>query len=311
MSLDPAAVDLEVQVGKLTLRNPVLTASGCFGYGLEYADLLDYAQLGGLCTKGLSLAPRPGNPPPRITETPAGMLNAIGLENIGIDAFLEEKLPALEAIEPAVIANLFGTEPEHYAKLATRCEAHARIDAVELNISCPNVKAGGVELGLDPKIAAAVTAGVRAATTKPVWVKLSPNAGDKIVEIASAVAEAGADALSLINTISGMAIDIERRRPVLANVTGGLSGPAIRPIALRLLHRVRQAVSIPLVGIGGIATAEDAIAFLLVGASAFQVGTACFADPTTPAKITEGLRAYCARHGIAKVSELTGALTTG
>ncbi|MDF1562682.1 MAG: dihydroorotate dehydrogenase [Deltaproteobacteria bacterium] len=308
MSLAPEQVDLSVKVGALPLTSPVLTASGCFGYGLEYADLLDYSQLGGLCTKGLSLAPRPGNPPPRITETAAGMLNAIGLENIGIEAFLAEKLPGLEGIAPRVIANLFGTEPDHYAALAEACEPHARIDAVELNISCPNVKAGGVELGLDPRIAAEVTAGVRAATRKPVWVKLSPNAGDRIVEVAAAVVEAGADALTLINTISGMAIDVERRRPVLTNVTGGLSGPAIKPLALRLVHRVHQAVDAPLVGIGGIATAEDAIAFLLAGASAVQVGTAVFADPTVPEKINAGLREYCARHGIGRVEELTGAL---
>ncbi|RMG11176.1 MAG: dihydroorotate dehydrogenase, partial [Deltaproteobacteria bacterium] len=265
--------DLRVRIGTLTLKNPVLTASGCFGYGTEYAGLCDVERIGGLCTKGLSLAPRPGNPPPRIRETAAGMLNAIGLENIGIDAFVREKAPLLEGKDTVVVANLFGVSVDEYAQLCARAEACARIDAVELNISCPNVKAGGVEFGTVPELAAKVTRAARACTGKPLWVKLSPNAGDAIVEVAAAAEDAGADALSLINTMSGMEIDVETRRPRLANRSGGLSGPAIRPIALRMVHRVALRVRIPVVGIGGIATWEDAVQFLLAGATAVQVGT--------------------------------------
>ncbi len=309
MSERPEAVDLSVRVGRLHLRTPIVAASGCFGYGLEYQGVVDYDALGGVVTKGLSLVPRPGNPPPRIVETPAGMLNAIGLENIGVDAFLEQKLPAFDAgVDSALVlvANLFGTAPEDYARLAERCEAHPRIAALELNISCPNVKAGGVELGRSPRAAAEVTALARSATERPLWVKLSPNAGDAIVEVAQAVAEAGADALCVINTLSGMVIDVERRRPVLANVTGGLSGPALRPVALRMVHQVSSAV----VGIGGIASAEDVVAFLLAGASAVQVGTALFAGPDVPAQIVRDLRAYALRHGLPRIADLTGALET-
>ena len=300
--------DLSVEVGGLVLKNPVLTASGCFGYGTEYAGLCDVERLGGLVTKGLSLSPRPGNPPPRIRETAAGMLNAIGLENVGIDAFVAEKAPRLEGVDTVVVANLFGVTPEEYALLCEKSEACARIDAVELNISCPNVKEGGVEFGTVPALAAEVTAAARRRTTKPLWVKLSPNAGDAIVEVAAAVQDAGADALSLINTISGLAIDVETWRPHLANRTGGLSGPAIRPIALRMVDRVYRRVSIPLVGIGGITTWEDAVQFLLAGATAVQVGTACFVDPRTPERIVEGLTAYLERRGLARVTELVGAL---
>lgn len=300
--------DLSVEVGGLVLKNPVLTASGCFGYGTEYAGLCDVERLGGLVTKGLSLSPRPGNPPPRIRETAAGMLNAIGLENVGIDAFVAEKAPRLEGVDTVVVANLFGVTPEEYALLCEKSEACARIDAVELNISCPNVKEGGVEFGTVPALAAEVTAAARRRTTKPLWVKLSPNAGDAIVEVAAAVQDAGADALSLINTISGLAIDVETWRPHLANRTGGLSGPAIRPIALRMVDRVYRRVSIPLVGIGGITTWEDAVQFLLAGATAVQVGTACFVDPRTPERIVRGLSAYLERRGLARVTELVGAL---
>ncbi len=308
MSGSAGTPDLSVEVGGLRLKNPVLTASGCFGYGTEYAGLCDVERLGGLVTKGLSLTPRPGNPPPRIRETAAGMLNAIGLENIGIDAFVAEKAPRLEGKETAVVANLFGVTPEEYARLCEKCDACPRIDAVELNISCPNVKEGGVEFGTVPALAAEVTAAARRRTRKPLWVKLSPNAGDAIDEVAAAVADAGADALSLINTMSGLEIDVETWRPRLANRTGGLSGPAIRPIALRMVDRVHRRVSLPLVGIGGITTWEDAVQFLLAGATAVQVGTACFVDPRTPERIVEGLAAYLARRGSARVTDLVGAL---
>jgi dihydroorotate dehydrogenase (NAD+) catalytic subunit len=303
-----APVDTSVTLAGLRLKNPVLTASGCFGYGTEYAGLCDVTALGGLCTKGLSLKPRPGNAPPRIRETAAGMLNAIGLENVGIDAFVAEKAPLLEGVDTAVVANLFGVKIDEYAELCRRSEACGRIDAVELNISCPNVKAGGVEFGTDPAMAAKVTAAARAATRKPLLVKLSPNAGDRIVEVAKAVQDAGADGLTLINTISGMDIDVATRRPVLANRTGGLSGPAIKPLALRMVNLVSRAVAVPVVGIGGIATWTDAVQFLLAGAVAVQVGTVCFSDPGAPVTIAEGIARYCAETGVGRVADLVGAL---
>lgn len=302
------SVDLAVDIGGLSLHNPVLTASGCFGYGTEYEGLCDIERIGGLCTKGLSLAPRPGNPPPRILETPSGMLNAIGLENIGIDAFIEDQAPKLEGKKTRIVANLFGVTVDEYARLCERAESCARIDAVELNISCPNVKEGGVEFGIDPAAAAAVTAASRAKTTRPLLVKLSPNAGDRIVDVARAVADAGADALSLINTISGMDIDVRARRPVLANRVGGLSGPALKPIALRLVDLVARAVPIPILGIGGISTWEDAVQFLLAGASAVQVGTICFSDPGAPERIVDGIAGYCEEEGFSSVRDLVGAL---
>jgi len=303
-----APVKLSVEVGGLRLKNPVLTASGCFGYGAEYADLIDIEGLGGICTKGLSLAPRPGNPPPRIRETAAGMLNAIGLENVGVDAFLDEKLPLLEGRDVAVVANLFGVRPDDYAELCRRVEGSPGVHGVELNISCPNVKAGGVEFGTDPRAAAEVVALARAETTKPLWVKLSPNAGERIVEVALAVQEAGADALSLINTLTGLDIDLATRRSVLANRTGGLSGPAIKPIALRMVQRVAAAVEIPVVGIGGIQRWEDAAQFILAGATAVQVGTACFVDPTAPLQVARGLEAWVAAQGVGDIAALVGTL---
>jgi dihydroorotate dehydrogenase (NAD+) catalytic subunit len=306
-----SAPDTRVDLAGLVLKNPVLTASGCFGYGTEYEGLCDIERIGGLCTKGLSLAPRPGNPPPRIREVEAGMLNSIGLENIGVAAFVREKAPRLEGVDTAVIANLFGVAVEEYAALCEQAEACARIDAVELNVSCPNVHEGGVEFGIDPKMAAEVTRASRAATKKPLIVKLSPNAGDGIVEVARAVSEAGADAVSVINTISGMAIDVKRRRPWIARTTGGLSGPAIRPIALRMVHLVHTRVGIPIIGIGGIGTWEDAAAFLLAGARAVQVGTVCFSDPAAPVRIAEGLRDWLEEEGVSSIDEVVGALKTG
>ncbi len=300
--------DLSFELAGVTFKNPVLTASGCFGYGAEQDGLCDISRLGGICTKGLSLAPRPGNPPPRIRETVAGMLNSIGLENIGIDAFIEEKVPLLTGVDTVVVANLFGVAVEDYARLCARADDCGRIDAVELNISCPNVHEGGVEFGVDPVMAAKVTAAARRSTSKPVIVKLSPNAGDRIVSVARAVEEEGADAVSLINTISGMAVDVRSRRPWIAKTYGGLSGPAIRPIALRMVHLVAGSVKMPLIGIGGISTWEDAAAFVLAGASAVQVGTACFVDPSAPERMASGLAEWVAEQGASSVSELVGAL---
>ena len=301
-----AAVDLTVKVGALTMANPVLTASGTFGYGVEFSPFFDIARLGGLCTKGLSLAPRDGNPPARICETPAGMLNAIGLANVGVDAFIADKMPALRAARATVIANVFAGSVADFVELAARLEPVPDIAALELNVSCPNVHQGGIEFGRDPRLASEVTRAVRAATRRPVWVKLSPEAADACA-VARAVVDAGADAVSVMNTIRGMAIDHRTRRLVLANRTGGLSGPAIKPVALRLVYEVSRAVSVPVIGIGGISTWQDAVEFLLAGATAIQVGTASFVNPRAAIDVLEGLERYCAEQGCA-VRELTGAL---
>ena len=300
---------MAVAIGGLTLQNPVMTASGTFGYGREFSLLIDLNRLGGIVVKGLALAPVKGNPPPRIVETPCGMLNAIGLENVGIDAFAAEKLPFLRTLSVPVVANIYGTRVEEYAALAGRIDALEGVAGVEVNISCPNVKAGGVVFGVDPEAAAAVVAAVRRNTAKPLIVKLSPNVTD-ITRIARRVEDAGADALSLINTITGMAIDVETRRPKLANITGGLSGPAIRPVAVRMVWQVARAVRIPVIGIGGIVKAEDAVEFLIAGASAVQVGTANFRNPCAALEIAEGIEAYLVRHGIPDVHDLIGSLRT-
>ncbi|MCU0539417.1 MAG: dihydroorotate dehydrogenase [Desulfobacterales bacterium] len=294
---------MAVAIGGLTLKNPVMTASGTFGYGREFSLLVDLNRLGAIIVKGLALAPVKGNPPPRIVETPCGMLNAIGLENVGIDAFEAEKMPFLRTLAIPVIANIYGTRIEEYAALAERLDVLEGVSGIEVNISCPNVKAGGVVFGVDPEAAAAVTAAVRRRTAKTLIVKLSPNVAD-IVRIARSVEDAGADALSLINTITGMAIDVETRRPKLANVTGGLSGPAIRPIAVRMVWQVARAVRIPVIGIGGIVKAEDAVEFLIAGASAVQIGTANFRNPCAALEIAEGIGAFLARHGIPDVRRL-------
>lgn len=299
--------DLHVNVGGLALKNPVLTASGTFGYGREFKDLVDLNRLGAVVVKGLSLTPSPGNPPPRIVETPCGMLNAIGLENIGIDAFVQTKLPWLKTLSTPVVANIYGTRVEEYAELAARIDETEGIGAIEVNISCPNVKAGGIAFGVDPQAAAVVVRAVREKTTLPVWVKLSPNVTD-IADIALGVEGAGADAVSLINTLTGMAIDIVTRRPKLANITGGLSGPAIGPVALRMAWQVAQVVKIPVVGIGGIMTAEDALAFFIAGATAVQVGTANFVNPGATMAIIDGIEAYLSDAGIARVTDLIGSL---
>jgi dihydroorotate dehydrogenase (NAD+) catalytic subunit len=292
MSAAGPAIDMSVQVGALRLKNPVLTASGTFGYALEYADFFDVTELGGICTKGLSLEPRAGNAPNRICETSAGMLNAIGLANVGVEAFCTDKLPKLREQGVTVIANIFATTIDDFVRLAERLDREAGIAAIELNVSCPNVDKGGLEFGCDPAAAARVTSAVRAITKLPLWVKMSPEAGD-LKGVGRACEDAGADALTAINTIRGMSIDITTWRPRIANRTGGLSGPAIKPLALRMVWDLARAVKIPIIGIGGIATAEDAIEFLLAGATAIQVGTASFADPTASKKILDGLAAYC------------------
>ncbi len=283
---------LAVTLGPLSLRNPVIAASGTFGYGVEYADIMDISRLGAISVKGISLAPRPGNPPPRICETPAGMLNSIGLANVGYDVFVSSYLPRLRALNATVIVNTYGTSAAEFAELAQRFDAEAGVAALEVNISCPNVKAGGIHFGVSGKPAAEVTAAVRKKTRLPVIVKLSPEAAD-IAEVAKAVEGAGADAVSLINTFKGMSIDVETRRPRLGVGFGGLSGPAIRPLAVRMVYQVHRAVQIPVIGMGGIVCLRDVLEFLLAGAAAVQVGTASFASPIAMIDIIEDLQKYC------------------
>jgi dihydroorotate dehydrogenase (NAD+) catalytic subunit len=296
-----------VNIGGIELKNPVMTASGTFGYGQEFAEYLDLNSLGGIITKGLSLKPRAGNPTPRIVETCGGMLNAIGLQNVGIEEFIARKVPWYRTLDTRVVANFFGTTVEEYAELAGRLDAIPEVAGVEVNISCPNVKQGGIVFGTDPGAAAAVVEAVREKTIKPVIVKLSPNVTD-IVAMARACEDAGADALSVINTITAMAIDLKTRRPILANITGGLSGPAIKPIALRMVWQVSKAVEIPIIGIGGIMTATDALEFLLAGATAVQVGTASFLDPGAAGRIVREMEQYLVDNEIADVREMIGAL---
>jgi dihydroorotate dehydrogenase (NAD+) catalytic subunit len=301
--------DLRVDIGGLVLQNPVMTASGTFGYGREFAEVVDLQRLGAVVVKGLSLAPSAGNPPPRIAETPCGMLNAIGLENVGLDAFVRHKLPFLRDLAVPVVVNIYGKTVEEYARLAQGLDGAEGVSAVEVNISCPNVKAGGVAFGVDPAAAYEVVRAVRLRTSLPLIVKLSPNVTD-IVKIAESAVQAGADALSLINTITGMAVDLEARKPVLANITGGLSGPAIKPIALRMVWQVAAAVRVPVIGIGGITTAKDALEFLIAGARAIQVGTANFVNPGASIDVLEGIEDYLVQHRIAAVKDLIGTLQT-
>ena len=300
--------DLRVQVGPLALKNPVLAASGTFGYGREFAELFDPALLGGVIVKGLSLKPRPGNPPPRIVETPCGMLNAIGLANVGLERFLDEKLPWLRALDTVVVVNIYGHSVSEYGELAGALRDVDGIDALEVNISCPNVEQGGMAFGTDPDASARVTETVLARSDKPVIVKLSPNVTD-IREPARAVERAGAHAISLINTITGMVVDVESRTPMLANVTGGLSGPAIRPVAVRMVHEVVSSVGIPVIGGGGIMTARDALEFLITGACAVEVGTASFVNPRATLEIVDGIRAFCRDRRIQRLREVIGTLT--
>jgi dihydroorotate dehydrogenase (NAD+) catalytic subunit len=301
--------DLSVTIGGMILKNPVMTASGTFGYGGEYAPFIDLNRLGAVVVKGLSLEPRSGNPPPRIMETPSGMLNAVGLQNVGVRAFISEKLPFLRTFDTTVIANIFGETVDEYRRVAEILGGAEGVHAIEVNISCPNVSKGGIAFGARPELAAEVTRGVRGETGLPLIVKLTPNVTD-IAEVALAVEAAGADAVSLINTLTGMSVDIEKRRPRLANVTGGLSGPAIRPVALRMVWQVVRAVKIPVIGIGGIMTASDALEFIITGATAIQVGTANFVDPAAVLKILDGIGEYLIRHKIANIAELIGSLDT-
>jgi dihydroorotate dehydrogenase (NAD+) catalytic subunit len=300
-------MDLSVQVGSLHLKSPVMSASGCFGYGVEYADVVDLSALGAVVVKGLFLEERPGHPPPRIVETPAGMLNAIGLQGIGVHRFIAEKMPELRARGATVLVNVCGTTVGEYVEVARILSDVEGVAGIELNISCPNIKEGGITFGCDLTNTHAVVAAVRRATTLPLIPKLTPNV-TSVATFARAAEEAGADAVSLVNTFLAMAIDVETRRPRLANVLGGLSGPAIRPIAVRMVWECFRAVRIPIIGVGGIRSAADALEFILAGATAVQVGTANFVDPFIWAKLDHGIRDYLARHGVARVADLIGAV---
>jgi len=305
--MDNRCPNLKVNIGSLELRNPVMTASGTFGYGREFEPFVDLERLGAIVVKGLSLEPAKGNPPPRIVETASGMLNAIGLENIGVDAFEEEKLPFLKRLDVPVIANIYGRTVDEYVKMVQAVDRIDGIAGIEVNISCPNVKAGGMEFGTDPGSAYRLVKAARCHTEMPLIVKLSPNVTD-ISEIALQVEKAGADAVSLINTLAGMAIDAKTGRPRLANVIGGLSGPAIKPIALRMVWETAQRVDIPVIGVGGIMTAEDALEFLIAGATAVQIGTANFINPRATIEIIDGIDAFMDKMGLADLSQIVGSL---
>ena len=294
-----------MQIGPLTLKNPLIAASGCFGYGVEYADLVDLASLGGVAVKGLFLAEREGHPAPRIVETPAGMLNAIGLQGIGVRRFIDEKLPELHARRATVIVNICGTTLDEYAEVARILSDAEGVAAIELNISCPNIKEGGITFGCSLTSTFAVVSAVRNVTRLPIMPKLTPNVAD-VASLARASEDAGADGVSLVNTFLAMVIDVESRRPKLSNIVGGLSGPAIRPIAVRMVYECRQAVRIPIVGMGGIADARDALEFMIAGASAVQIGTANFVDPYIWPKLLDGMTDYMERHQIARVADLVG-----
>jgi dihydroorotate dehydrogenase (NAD+) catalytic subunit len=304
-------VNLSVQIAPkhakgLLLANPVMTASGTFGYGTEYSDLFDIQRLGAIICKGTTLEPRDGNPQPRLFETASGLLNSIGWQNIGVKALIKEKAPIWAKWQVPVIVNIAGEKVDDYVRLAKQLDGVPGVSGLELNISCPNVKSGGAEFGVKPKAAAVVTAAVRKATSLPLLVKLTPNTSD-IVKVAVAVAEAGADAISLINTLKGMAIDINKRRPVLGNITGGLSGPAIKPVALYMVYQVAGAVDLPVIGCGGIATAKDALEFIMAGATAIQVGTANLANPRAALDVLEGMEQYLGKERVKDIRELIGA----
>jgi dihydroorotate dehydrogenase (NAD+) catalytic subunit len=302
-------MDLSVRIGPLTLRNPLIAASGCFGYGVEYADVVDLSSLGGVAVKGLFLEERDGHPAPRIVETPAGMLNAIGLQGIGVRRFVAEKLPELRERRAVVIVNICGSTLDEYVELARILSDAAGVAALELNISCPNIKEGGITFGCSLTGTHDVVSAVRKVTHLPVIPKLTPNVTD-VASFARASEEAGADAVSLVNTFLAMAIDVETRRPRLSNIVGGLSGPAIRPIAVRMVYECRQAVKIPVIGMGGIANAQDALEFMIAGATAVQIGTANFVDPFIWSKVLEGIREYMRRHHIDRISDLVGTVDT-
>jgi len=301
-------LSMDVEIGSLRLKNPVMTASGTFGYGEEYAPYVDLNSLGAIVVKGLSWKARSGNPSPRIMETPAGMLNAIGLQNIGVKNFINKKLPFLRNFDIAVIANVYGETVEEYLRVSELLTAAPGVHALEINVSCPNVKKGGVAFGTDPDMVADVTGRVRGITDLPLIVKLSPNVTD-ITVMAAAAEAAGADGVSLINTLTGMSVDVERRIPHLHNITGGLSGPAIKPVALRMVWQAARTVNIPIIGVGGIMTAADALEFIIAGATAIQVGTANFINPKATMEILAGIRDYMDRHKI-NIRELVGTLHT-
>jgi dihydroorotate dehydrogenase (NAD+) catalytic subunit len=302
-------MDLTVSIGSLTLANPLIAASGCFGYGVEYADVVDLSLLGGVAVKGLFLNEREGHAPPRIVETPAGMLNAIGLQGIGVHRFVAEKLPELRDRRAVVIVNICGTTIDEYCEVARILSDQDGVAAIELNISCPNIKAGGITFGCSLTGTHDVVSAVRRVTSLPIIPKLTPNVTD-VASFARAAQDAGADAVSLVNTFLAMAIDVHTRRPKLTNIVGGLSGPAIRPIAVRMVYECRQAVTLPIIGMGGIATADDVLEFMIAGATAVQVGTANFVDPFLWTKLLDGLRAYMTRHAITRLAEVTGTLDT-
>ena len=304
---NPHNPKLQVNIGGLVLKNPVMTASGTFGYGEEYSNYIDLNRLGALIVKGISLERRVGNPPHRIMETPCGMLNSIGLENVGVRSFVDEKLPFLKNFDVPVIVNIFGETVEEYRKVAEALNNAGGVHGLEVNISCPNVLKGGVEFGADPDMANKVTRNVKSVTDLPVMVKLTPNVTD-IAEIAGSVEDGGADAISLINTLKGMSVDIEERVPHLKNITGGLSGPAIKPVALRMVWEVVNRVSIPVIGVGGIMDGTDAVEFLIAGARAIQVGTANFVNPRVTMDILEGIDDYLIKHGIHDINDLIGTL---
>jgi dihydroorotate dehydrogenase (NAD+) catalytic subunit len=299
--------NLRVNIGGIEISNPVMTASGTFGYAKEYESLVDLKRLGAIVVKGLSLEPSKGNPPQRIVETPCGMLNAIGLENVGLRAFIEEKVPFLKRLDTPVFVNIYGKSITEYAELTARLEDIDVVSGVEVNISCPNVKSGGIAFGAYPESTAEIVGAIRKQTKKPMMVKLSPNVTD-ITEIAKAAAGEGTDSISLINTLTGMAINIETRHPRLANITGGLSGPAIKPVALRMVWQVVQTVNVPVIGIGGIITAKDALEFLIAGATAVQVGTANFINPHATIDIIDGIETFLMEKNIADIADLIGTL---
>jgi len=302
-------LDLSVQIGSLTLKNPLVAASGCFGYGVEYADLIDLSSLGAVAVKGLFLREREGHPAPRIVETPAGMLNAIGLQGIGVHRFVAEKLPELRARRATVIVNVCGTSIDEYAEVSRILSDAEGVGAIELNISCPNIKEGGIQFGCSLTGTYDVVSAVRKVTNLPILPKLTPNVTE-VAPFAKAAEDAGADAVSLVNTFLAMVIDVETRRPKISNIVGGLSGPAIRPIAVRMVYECRQSVKIPIIGMGGIADARDALEFIIAGANAVQVGTANFADPLIWSKLLTGIRSYMERHEISRIADLVGTTDT-
>jgi dihydroorotate dehydrogenase (NAD+) catalytic subunit len=302
-------MDLSVQIGSLRLENPIVAASGCFGYGVEYADVVDLASLGAIVSKGLFLDEREGHPAPRIVETPAGMLNAIGLQGIGVRRFVDEKLPELRARRATVIVNVCGTTIDEYVEVSRILSDADGVAAIELNISCPNIKAGGIQFGCSLNGTFDVVSAVRKVTRLPIFPKLTPNVTD-VASFARAAEDAGADAVSLVNTFLAMVIDVESRRPKISNIVGGLSGPAIRPIAVRMVYECRAAVKVPIVGMGGIADATDALEFMIAGASAVQIGTANFVDPFIWSKLLDGISDYMTRHRVARVADLVGTVDT-